>query len=176
MPVNIHGKEYLTVAERLDTFRTDKVREGWAIITEIIENDSDYVVIKATIKDEKDRTVATGHAQEKYGAGTINQTSALENCETSAIGRALACMGLAGTEFASADEVAGVIKQQGEGVKYSPNGKLATPKQKVFLAQLYEAESPDGSIVDYIKGEGFTPETLTSAQASKLIEELQGGK
>ena len=135
MTVNIHGKEYKTVAERINEFR-EGMNITLAIVTDIVENDSEYVVMVAKIVDKDGFVIATGHAQEKYGSSTINNTSALENCETSAIGRALANFGLAGTEFASADEVAGAIKQQSEGTTYSPNAKLATPKQKIFLTQL----------------------------------------
>jgi hypothetical protein len=56
--------------------------------------------------------IATGYAEEVRTASKINRTSALENCETSAVGRALAFFGLAGSEIASADEVANAIQQQ----------------------------------------------------------------
>ena len=68
--------------------------------------------MKATISDEQGRVRATGHAEEVRASSQINKTSALENAETSAIGRALAALGYAGTEFASADEVAQAITQQ----------------------------------------------------------------
>ena len=45
-------------------------------------------------------------------ASKINATSALENAETSAIGRRLSALGFGGTEYASADEVANAIQQQ----------------------------------------------------------------
>jgi hypothetical protein len=58
--------------------------------------------------------LATGYAEERRDSTTINKTSALENCETSAIGRALAAYGYAGTEYASADEVAQAVRQQSD--------------------------------------------------------------
>jgi hypothetical protein len=61
--------------------------------------------MKATILNEQGRVLATGHSEEYRADGKINATSALENSETSAIGRALAALGLGGTEFATADEV-----------------------------------------------------------------------
>lgn len=109
--VNIHGKEYKTVASRVQAFR-ETVGLEWAIVTEIIDRDGDEVVMKATIQTLDGRVVATGHAEEKRTSSQINRTSALENAETSAIGRALAAFGLAGTEYASADEVAQAITQQ----------------------------------------------------------------
>ena len=106
--VDIHGKQYETVASRVERFRKEK---DYGIETELLQNDETLVVMKAIIKD-KDRIIATGHAEEKRASSQINRTSALENCETSAIGRALACLGYIGTEFASADEVAQAIHQQ----------------------------------------------------------------
>ncbi len=108
--VKIHGREYETVASRIAKFR-----EGnplWCIATEILHRDEETVVMKASIFDETEVLKATGHSEEKRAASQINKTSALENCETSAIGRALAALGWAGTEFASADEVANAITQQ----------------------------------------------------------------
>ena len=110
MPVDIHGKSYRTVAERIDEFRTE--HPDWGIQTEIVSIDDDRVVVKATILDECNRIVSTGYAEEVRGSSNINKTSALENAETSAVGRALAFYGLAGTEIASADEVASAIGQQ----------------------------------------------------------------
>lgn len=109
--VNIHGKEYKTVAKRVDEFRTEH-KTDLSIITSIVDRDEDMVVMKAEILDKDGRTIATGYAEEHRAASTINKTSALENCETSAIGRALANFGLGGGEYASADEVANAINQQ----------------------------------------------------------------
>jgi len=111
--VSIHGKDYKTVAERVDEFRKDEKFNGYGILTEII-NAADTVQIKAVIIDDKDRPVATGYAEEVRGSTNINKTSALENCETSAIGRALACIGLGGTQYATANEVADAMIQQAQ--------------------------------------------------------------
>ena len=108
MPVKIHGKEYLTVADRLATFSAD--HPEYTISTEILSDDGDKVVVRATVSTSK-RT-STGIAEEVRGSTQINRTSALENCETSAVGRALAFMGYAGTEIASANEVQNAIAQQ----------------------------------------------------------------
>jgi hypothetical protein len=108
--VNIRGKEYLTVAYRIKQFRVD--HPDWQIHTDIIKMDDDRVVVRAEIADSAGVTVATGHAEEKRSASQINQTSALENCESSAVGRALAFAGYGGSEIASADEVQNAIYQQ----------------------------------------------------------------
>jgi hypothetical protein len=111
MPVIIHGKEYHTVAERVHTFR--ETEPDLTIETEIVRWEGDDVVVKASISDNG-KLIATGLAHEVRGSTNINKTSHVENCETSAIGRALAAFGLAGTEYATADEVANAIAQQQE--------------------------------------------------------------
>lgn len=111
MPVNIHGKEYFTVAERVSAFR--ETSADLTIETEIVRWEGDDVVVKASISDNG-KLIATGLAHEVRGSTNINKTSHVENCETSAIGRALAAFGLAGTEYATADEVANAISQQQE--------------------------------------------------------------
>lgn len=108
--VNIRGKEYLTVAYRIKQFRVD--HPDWQIHTDIVHMDDDRVVVRAEICDSASVTIATGHAEEKRSASQINQTSALENCESSAVGRALAFAGYGGSEIASADEVQNAIYQQ----------------------------------------------------------------
>lgn len=114
--VNIHGKEYLTVARRINDFRAK--HPDYGVHTEILSIDSDTVVCRAVITDAEGRQLSSGIAEEHRRASKINQTSATENCETSAVGRALAFLGMAGTEIASADEVAGAIAQQYEGDQY----------------------------------------------------------
>ena len=111
--VPIHGKQYKTVAYRVNEFRVQYPE--YTVSTELVEANDTLVVMKASISNEKGRLLATGFAEEVRAASKINRTSALENAETSAIGRALAALGLAGTEYASADEVANAIKQQNDG-------------------------------------------------------------
>jgi hypothetical protein len=115
--VKIHGKEYKTVALRVNEFRESAIYKGWSIMTEIVKIDDDQCVIKTQIVNPESKIVATGHAQEFRKASQINGTSYVENCETSSIGRALACLGLAGSEFASANEVVNAIHQQTNPVK-----------------------------------------------------------
>lgn len=110
VPIKIHNKDYWTVAERIDKFRED--HPDWTILTDLISADDDTVVFKASIAGDNGVIISTGFAEEDRHASAINKSSALEVCETSAVGRALAFYGLAGTEIASADEVAGAISQQ----------------------------------------------------------------
>ena len=112
--VNIRGKEYQTVALRVQKFR--EAHPDWEISTEIIEANEKLVIMQARIYNTECRCIATGHAEEFRAASQINSTSALENAETSAIGRALAAAGWGGTEFASANEVQNAIHQQNKKV------------------------------------------------------------
>ncbi len=111
MPVNIHGKEYFTVAERVSAFRAK--HPDLSIETEIVRWEGDDVVVRASISNDG-KIIATGLAHEVRGSTNINRTSHVENCETSAIGRCLAAFGMGGTEYATADEVANAITQQNE--------------------------------------------------------------
>ena len=109
--VNIRGKQYQTVALRVQQFRQD--HPNWSIQTEVFERTNEYVVMKASILDDTGRVLATGHAEEYRKSSSINATSALENCETSSLGRALAALGyLGGGEFASADELQNAINNK----------------------------------------------------------------
>jgi hypothetical protein len=134
MPIEIHGKQYVTVAERVAKFREDlPIATGWGIVTEIISQAEDAIVMRAHIHDPEGHVVACGHAEEKFGTTQINQTSAVENCETSAIGRALAACGYGGTEYASANEVQNAIGQQ---VRQFPKFKSENSKQKERVAKM----------------------------------------
>ena len=101
-----NGKHYETVAERVRKFR-DKfpVDSGWRIVPEISFPKEDTVLCNAAIINPEGVIVAKGTAEEVRTAGFVNQTSAVENCETSAIGRALFSAGFGGGEFCSADEL-----------------------------------------------------------------------
>lgn len=109
--VNIRGKEYKTVALRVDEFRKHEDYKGFGIQTEVMSS-ADLVMVKASIVSDSGHVVATGYAEEDRAAGNINKTSAIENAETSAVGRALAFLGFGGTEIASANEVGDAIVQQ----------------------------------------------------------------
>jgi hypothetical protein len=107
--VVLHGNEYETVALRVTKFREDN--PDWTIKTKII-GAGEYVSIKASILDAEGKLIATGHAEEERGIG-INKTSAIENCETSAVGRALGFYKYPGQFLRSADEMSDALVQQG---------------------------------------------------------------
>ena len=86
---------------------------------DVIKPNGKKVVVKAIITDKDNRKVGAGMAEEIRGQGMVNTTSALENAETSAIGRALASLGLAGGEYASANEIDAVVRKT-EAMKEEP--------------------------------------------------------
>ena len=89
MAQNFNLEDYETVEQRLIRLHTKY--PAARVLTEIVYQDERRFVVRAEIYLDLDdpRPIATGHAEEIVGAGFVNKTSALENCETSAIGRAI---------------------------------------------------------------------------------------
>ena len=109
--IPVKGKNYVEVNTRVKAFR-ELCPEGM-ISTEIIEMADGVVTIKATIATEEGRIVSTGLAQEKESSSFINKTSYIENCETSAVGRALGFLGIGiDGSMCSADELANALNNQ----------------------------------------------------------------
>ena len=147
--ISIHGKDYATVAYRLAIARRN-LGSRMKIETEVVSIDKDTVVCKAAVSIG-DKVVATGLAEEKRTASRINQTSALENCETSAVGRALAFCGIINDGIASAEDVAAAIEQQDKkiqgalktlnAISHAGNFQKWISDNKTFLADL-KAKNP----------------------------------
>ena len=109
--INIKGKNYVMVNERITYFRENF--KGWSLTSEIVNLTEDSCIIKAIVIDDKGVVRATGYAQEDKTSSIINKTSFVENCETSAWGRALGCLGIGiHDSIASAEEVDMAIKKQ----------------------------------------------------------------
>lgn len=104
------GKMYLQVVHRVEAFRR-VLGADYGIDTKILVDDGHRVVVKAIVTNKDGITVGSGMAEEIRGQGHVNTTSALENAETSAIGRALASLGLSGGEYASANEMDAVPRK-----------------------------------------------------------------
>lgn len=108
---DVKGKEYAEVNQRIKAFRS--ICPNGSIETEILSCEDGVCVMRAVIRDESGTVIGTGHAYEKEGSSFINKTSYIENCETSAVGRALGMCGIGiDTSVASYEEVANAIKQQ----------------------------------------------------------------
>ena len=110
---NLKNKEYAEVNQRIKAFRM--VHPNGAIITDIISLEDGVVTMKSTIYDDDAKVIGTGLAQEKEGSTFINKTSFIENCETSAVGRALGMCGFGiDVSMASYEEVANAIENQNQ--------------------------------------------------------------
>ena len=108
---DIKGKEYAEVNQRIKVFRM-LYPEG-RILTEMLSNENGVCIFRALVSDGKGNTLGTGTAYEKEDSSFINKTSYIENCETSAVGRALGMLGIGiDTSVASAEEVANAINNQ----------------------------------------------------------------
>ena len=131
------GKMYTQVVHRMEALRRFYGTE-YGVDTQILVDDGQRVVVKATITNLDGIVVGSGMAEEIRGQGyfelgdkrNINTTSALENCETSAVGRALASIGLAGGEYASANEIDGVGRKR-EAQAEAENKPVVDPENPV---------------------------------------------
>lgn len=116
--IDLKGKDYAMVPERVTAFR--KIFPDGFIETQMvsISPDGKVVVFEARAgyyrEDGSKVILATGHAQEVQGRGLVNSTSHIENCETSAVGRALGMIGLGlnGGGICSAEELVNAITGQ----------------------------------------------------------------
>ena len=108
---DIEGKDYAEVNQRIKAFRM--LHPNGCISTDIVSLENGVCIIKAVVSDENGKLLGTGTAYEKEGSTFINKTSYIENCETSAVGRALGMLGIGvDTSVASYEEVSNAIAQQ----------------------------------------------------------------
>lgn len=121
--MDIKGKDYVLVNERIKAFRM-LYPEGF-ILTEIVSNEGGVCVMRARVGFIENGThivLGTGTAYEREEASYINRTSYIENCETSAVGRALGMLALGiDTSVASAEEVQNAVSNQQEAPKRPSN-------------------------------------------------------
>lgn len=118
--IDIKGKQYVLVSDRIAYF--NKNFKNGSICTELLSDPASVrFVVKATVTPDVVETpdkVFTGLSQATIGDGMVNKTSALENAETSAVGRALGMMGIGVIDsIASADEMA---KATGKSINNTP--------------------------------------------------------
>jgi len=135
----ISGKQYMQVNERISEFRKNPKYEGYTLTTEILEHKDGFIMMKALVKDMTDRLVADGIAyeiNEAEGSNKINLTSYIENCQTSAWGRALGNLGIGvDASIASAEEVKNAIKRQetltNKQIEPQQNQNVNSPREKL---------------------------------------------
>ena len=127
--IEVKGKSYAMVNSRIDAFR--KICPNGSISTDIIALENGVVTMKATVCDEDGKVLGTGFAQEKETSSYINKTSFIENCETSAVGRALGMCGIGVADsIASAEELVNAISNQSTKRK-TTNKAENKPKENV---------------------------------------------
>ena len=125
--IKIHGKDYVLVNDRIKEFTTNPKYNDWGLETiktldewfettdkktgEIIQDNR--VEFKCIITNASGKRISDGDARELKSSSYINQTSHIENCQTSAVGRALGFLGIGiDTSIASADEVQTAVNNQ----------------------------------------------------------------
>ena len=166
----IQGKDYAEVNQRIKAFRM--VYPTGAILTDMVKDENGVCVFSAACgyynEDATFIVLGTGTAYEKENSTFINKTSYIENCETSAVGRALGMCGFGiDTSVASAEEVQNAIANQD-----APNhdDRKATPKQIEVLTKTYTGEN----LAKLLKSCGVERiEDISMTKASELIGKLK---
>ena len=169
--VDIKGKQYAMVTEKVKAFKS--LCPNGTIETELIKDDGNTCVFKAIVR-EGDVIYGTGYAKEEKQANFINKTSYIENCETSAVGRALSFAGFGGdASIASAEEVANAMQNQSKGKidQLSANGIFAKAKkdgisidaicQRYGVKKLEELTAKEGAYII----ENWTKEVVPNCKA-----------
>lgn len=157
---NIKGRDYAEVNQRIKAFRM--IYPQGIIKTEMLKCEDGICVFKAEIYDEKGTLLATGTAYERENSTFINKTSYIENCETSAVGRALGMCGFGiDTSVASAEEVQNAMANQN-------NETLITPKQQEVIASVYGS-----NLNKLLEANGLNKlEDMSMLKASELIKKI----
>lgn len=146
--------DYETVEERIRRFYGE--HPDGRIMTEDYSTEADRANgvwrVRATIFLDAEPTTlpkSTGHAFERDGGSGPNQSSALENCETSAIGRALANMNMSGNKRASREEMAKVARAENPDVDWAKRYGSVTTVQEA--RELYQEALAGGAPADVLK-------------------------
>ena len=160
--------DYEPVASRLDRFL--KAHPNARVITDLVHYLNDIAVFKAELWLDGE-IIATGWAEEIRGQGNVNKTSHLENCETGAVGRALANAGLSGSDFTkrpSREEMGKVqrMTESGNGTITEPSN-LASDKQLNMIRAV--CKSMGRTVPSGIQG-------WTKREASQFIDTLKSGE
>ena len=175
--MSFNPADYAEVAERLPLFWKDCPRGR--INTEIIVDDGTRIVMMAElyadIADQMPTT--TGYAEEVRGSSMVNKTSAIENCETSAIGRALANYQYQGSKKrASLEEMVKVYRQGEQAQGDAPvrhDSPLAAPRTASLGSS---SEPPTPKQLAMLRAKDYQGQApSTKREASEIIDRLMNG-
>lgn len=183
---NIKGKEYAEVNQRIKAFRMC-YPEG-TIYTELLSNEGGVCIFRAKVYGNGDPAtnslLGVGHAYEKEGSSNINKTSYIENCETSAVGRALGMAGFGiDTSVASAEEVQNAILNQ-EIEKRAEPKSVPIAKQPVSETNIdalkmliTQTHSEPQSLLNFYEVQSFNELTVAQwKQAMDILTRRLNGK
>ena len=165
---DIKGKAYAEVNQRIKAFRM--VYPSGAIITEMISNENGVCVFRAEVYSafygDHPGLLGVGHAYEKEDSTFINKTSYIENCETSAVGRALGMAGFGiDTSVASYEEVKTAMANQGDHTQ-----KTITPRQMEIIRDHYKE-----NLGNLLRANNLNRlEDMSITKASDIIGHLRG--
>ncbi len=161
--IPVKGKDYVTVDARVRAFR--KLIPDGTISTEILSNENGVVTMKATIQDETGRILSTGLSYEKESNGFINKTSYIENCETSAVGRALGFLGIGiNTSIASAEDVGNAVENQ----------PIDAVKVKIIRQDIEKGKTDEEKLLKWLKIKRV--EDMTEGMFRKYAEKKEEKK
>ena len=159
--IDVKGKNYAEVNQRIKAFRM--LYPAGVIETELLSVENGVCIMKATIKDDNDHILGIGHAYEKENSTFINKTSYIENCETSAVGRALAMCGIGiDTSVASYEEVANAIENQ------KPKNDKVTEAQIALIRNNFNVPQ----VKDYCTKKGITKPSELSKKDADALEKM----
>ena len=147
--LNLRGNDYTQVQQRLEAFRKH-AGTAYTLESEILLNDGKTILIKASIADKEGRVIATGLAEELRNSSNVNKTSAIENCETSAWGRALANLGLHGGKMASVEEIT-IAKNKDKQIDADAKAKANAKAEAAHDAAVREEQNSQPSTPQQLK-------------------------
>jgi len=170
---DIKGKEYAEVNQRIKAFRM--IYPQGFIETEMLSNENGTCIFKAIVgiksirEGIKDLILGTGTAYEKEGSSFINKTSYIENCETSAVGRALGMAGFGiDTSIRSLEEMQNAELQQ-EDIKAITKSNLSVLQS--LIKELPEAKAFYDNILSTYNVKDLSQ--LTNKQHGEILLEIK---
>lgn len=172
--IDVKGRGYVQVNERVKGFR--ELFPNGRLETEIVDLTDGVVTMKAFAYDGEGHLLATGYAQEKETSSYINKTSYIENCETSALGRALGWVGIGvDGSMASAEEVANAIINQNKDKDPKEVAKKAYPSKDEMISAIAEHYADDKEnfekMLKWAKVESL--KDMTDAQIATVYNKVQ---